>query len=228
MNTLTPVKLEGRHVRLVPLALEHAEPLLRAADLGRDTYNLTRVPDSLDAMRAFIDEALGLQARGEALPFATLDRARDIVVGTTRFATFEHWRWPPGVPPLLPLPTGPDSVEIGWTWLAQPAQRTAINPDAKRLMLTHAFETWGVRKVLLKTDRRNLRSRTAIERLGARLDGVLRAHMPAYDGEVRDTAFFSILASEWPALKMGLEARLARKDLTPLPLSQRERGALPG
>jgi RimJ/RimL family protein N-acetyltransferase len=98
-------------------------------------------------------------------------------------------------------------VEIGSTWLTEEAQRTAVNTHAKLLMLTHAFEGWEVRRVMLKTDARNMRSRTAIERLGARFDGVLRAHMPAFDGAVRDTAFYSILAAEWPDVRTGLRER---------------------
>ena len=104
----------------------------------------------------------------------------------------------------------PDAVEIGSTWLAPSAQRTAINTHAKLLMLTHAFEAWAVLRVTLKTDARNLRSRAAIERIGARFDGVLRAHMPAFDGGVRDTAFYSIVAVEWPELRRALLDRVLR------------------
>ena len=100
-------------------------------------------------------------------------------------------------------------MEIGWTWLAADAQRTAINTEAKLLMLGHAFEAWRVRRVNLRTDSRNLRSRAAIERLGAKLDGILRAHMPASDGGVRDTATYSLLATEWPQAKERLAGRLA-------------------
>jgi RimJ/RimL family protein N-acetyltransferase len=208
MSRLPPVTLEGRFVRLEPLAPSHTEPLLQAASADRATYAFTRVPASLEAMRAYVDEALDLQARDEALPFATLDSRQSTVVGTTRFASIEFWKWAPGVTPKPPCPAGPDSVEIGWTWLAASAQRTAINTEAKLLMLTQAFETWGVRKVMLKTDRRNSRSRSAIQRIGGTLDGVLRSHMPAYDGEVRDTALFSILSAEWPAAKAKLQTRL--------------------
>ncbi len=211
MDPVTPVTLEGRVVRLEPLGLAHVEPLLRAAQVDRSTFGLTNVPATLEAMHTLVADAMALQARGEGLPFATVDRVRGVVVGSTRFATFERWRWPPGVAPAEPLPLGPDAVEIGWTWLSQPAQRTAINPEAKLLMLTHAFEAWRVRKVVLKTDRRNARSRAAIERIGAKFDGVLRAHMPAYDGGVRDSAFFSIVASEWSGAKAALQQRVASK-----------------
>ncbi len=101
-------------------------------------------------------------------------------------------------------------MEIGWTWLAADAQRTALNTEAKLLMLAHAFESWRVVRVNLRTDARNARSRAAIERLGARLDGILRAHVPASDGGVRDTTTYSLLAAEWPAAKARLEARLSQ------------------
>jgi N-acetyltransferase len=127
------------------------------------------------------------------------------VVGSTRFMNIEHFAWK--VPSDLQRNEDAiDAVEIGATWLGAEARRTAINTHAKLLMLTHAFETWQVRRVTLKTDSRNARSRNAIERLGARLDGILRAHMPAFDGAVRDTAFYSILCDEWPAVGERLRA----------------------
>jgi RimJ/RimL family protein N-acetyltransferase len=150
-------------------------------------------------MRDYIDVGLADHARGVSVPFVTCDSRTGRVVGSTRFMNIERWVWP--VPSALQRPPDEiDAVEIGATWLAPDAQRTAINTHAKLLMLTHAFETWQVRRVTLKTDARNVRSRRAIERLGARLDGVLRAHLPAFDGAVRDTAFYSILHEEWPAL----------------------------
>jgi RimJ/RimL family protein N-acetyltransferase len=124
------------------------------------------------------------------------------VVGSTRFTSIETWRWSGEPPP--PVPGGPDVVEIGFTWYAERAQRTALNTEAKLLLCTQAFEVWGVRRVMWKTDARNERSRAAILRLG-----VLRAHRPAADGQtVRDTAFFSMLRDEWPEAKRRLEARL--------------------
>jgi len=209
MNRLQRVTLVGRFVRLEPLEPAHVDGLVAAASGSRDTYALTSVPATHAEMDAYIVEALAMYEREAALPFATVERASGAVVGSTRFCSVEFWRWPEGVPPAAPLPRGPDSVEIGWTWLAARAQRTAINTETKLLMLRHAFETWGVRKVFLKTDRRNARSRAAIERIGGLLDGVLRAHMPAYDGAVRDTALYSILAAEWPACAARLEERLA-------------------
>src|SRR5207302_6292315 len=129
------------------------------------------------AMAAWIDLALAEAARGQAVPFATVDKERGRVVGSTRFANLERWQWVH--PPVEPRALGPDAVEIGWTWLAQSAQRTYVNTEAKLLMLTHAFEVWRVRRVTFKTDARNARSRANIERVGARLDGIWRAHMPA-------------------------------------------------
>jgi RimJ/RimL family protein N-acetyltransferase len=137
-----------------------------------------------------------------------VDAVTSTVVGSTRFFNVERWRWPPGHTAQRP-PDRPDAVEIGWTWLAAAAQRTPINTEAKLLLLTHAFEAWGCHRVTLKTDSRNQRSRAAIERLGAKLDGIVRAHMPAVDGPIRDTALYSIVAAEWPAIKARLQQRLA-------------------
>lgn len=206
MTPLAPLTLAGRHVRLEPLAVEHAAALLRAASGSRATYALTLVPRDEVEMRAYIDAALEEQRQGAGLPFVVRDAAGD-VVGSTRFTSVETWRWPGEPPP--PVPGGPDVVEIGFTWYAERAQRTALNTEAKLLLCTHAFEVWGVRRVMWKTDARNERSRAAILRLGAKFDGVLRAHRPAADGRsVRDTAFFSMLREEWPEAKRALEARL--------------------
>jgi N-acetyltransferase len=199
---LFPVTLDGRRVRLEPLAHAHAAPLVAAADESRATYHLTHVPADAAAMAAWIDHALAEAARGQAVPFATVDKERGRVVGSTRFANLERWQWVH--PPVEPRALGPDAVEIGWTWLAASAQRTYVNSEAKLLMLTHAFEAWRVRRVTFKTDARNARSRANIERVGARLDGIWRAHMPAADGGIRDSAFFSMLASEWPAARERL------------------------
>ena len=200
-----PLTLEGTHVRLEPLALAHVPALAGAASGPRGTYALTWVPEGEAAMLRYVEEAIALREGGAAVPFATVQRATGRVIGSTRFFNFEYFRWPDGV---RAAPQPPDAVEIGWTWLAADAQRTAANTDAKLLMLTHAFESWRVLRVNLRTDARNARSRAAIERLGARLDGILRAHLPAADGGVRDTATYSLLASEWPAAKARLSARL--------------------
>jgi N-acetyltransferase len=205
MKILESLVLTGRHVCLEPLQPEHAPALLAAANESRATYAFTLVPSELSGMQAYVATALAEQERGESVPLLVRDGA-GAVVGSTRFMSIEHWRWPG--PPPEPVPVGPDALEIGFTWYAERVQRTALNTEAKLLLCTHAFERWRVRRVLWKTDARNERSRTAILRIGARFDGVLRAHRPGADGGVRDTAFFSMLASEWPEAKLGLLRRL--------------------
>jgi RimJ/RimL family protein N-acetyltransferase len=209
MLPVRPVTLADSVVSLEPLSPDHAEGLSRAASGSRATYLLTRVPDGLEAAREYVRAALDEQARGVSVPFATRDARSGRIVGSTRFMTIERWAWPAPYGSEERPAGRADVVEIGATWLAPEAQRTAINTHAKLLMLIHAFEAWEVRRVMLKTDARNARSRAAIERIGAKLDGVLRAHMPAFDGAVRDTAFYSILAAEWPEVRARLEARIA-------------------
>ena len=208
MMPLSAVTLAGRHVRLEPLSKAHLPGLLEAALGPRATFSLTSVPADEASMRAYVDFAQSQFEAGQALPFATIDAARNRVVGSTRFAALERWTWPAGRPAPEPA-VDFEVAEIGWTWLAPSAQRTPINTEAKLLMLTHAFEVWKLRRVMLKTDARNARSRAAIERIGARFDGVLRAHMPSFDGGIRDSAFYSILAAEWPEAKARLLAKLS-------------------
>ena len=208
MPVLEPVTLIGRHVRLAPLTRAHVPALVSAAVSGpRDSYAFTNVPATEGAATAYVDEALALHGAGRALPFATIDAGSGRVVGSTRFLNVEFWTWPAG----NPLQRGeqlPDVVEIGATWLAPAAQRTAINTEAKLLMLAHAFEVWRVHRVSLVTDSRNMQSRNAILRLGARFDGILRGARVAFDGVIRHTAAYSILEAEWPAVKAGLRAKL--------------------
>ena len=205
---LDPVILEGRHVRLEPLEWRHLPALVAAASGRRDTFRLTTTPDGEPQAREYVTAALDAQAAGNGLPFATVSLALGRVVGSTRFGNLERWPWP--VDHASARTDGaPDAGEIGWTWLAEEAQRTAANTEAKRLMLALAFETWGFHRVTLKTDARNTRSRAAIERLGARFDGVIRAHFPAVDGALRDSAIYSILAAEWPSVRASLDARLS-------------------
>lgn len=207
MSALPAATLQGRFVRLEPLSPAHLSGLVAAATGPRDTFGLTSVPLNEAEMREYIEDAAARHAAGEALPFATIDRSggEPRVVGSTRFSNAERWSWPFGY--AADRPAGIDAIEIGWTWLAPSAQRTVVNTEAKLLMLTHAFEVWRVRRVTLKTDARNTRSRAAIERIGGKLDGVLRAHMPAFTwepGEVRDSAIYSILSAEWPGVKERL------------------------
>jgi RimJ/RimL family protein N-acetyltransferase len=206
-NVLTPIILDGRHVRLEPLALAHVPGLLAAASGPRETFGFTTVPADEEEMARHVAGLLRAHANGTALPFATVDRSTGRVVGSTRFLNVEFWDWPAG----SPFQRGahvPDVVEIGGTWLAQSAQRSGINTEAKLLMLTHAFETRRVHRVSLVTDARNTRSRNAILRVGARLDGILRAVRVAADFTIRDTAVYSIVEREWPDVKARLAARL--------------------
>jgi RimJ/RimL family protein N-acetyltransferase len=207
MQPLVPVTLTGRHVRLEPLALAHVPGLLDAATGPRETFLWTFVPAAEQAMHAYVETALRDQAEGKGVPFASVDVATGKVLGSTRFCNVERWPWPPDSPRLRP-PGYADAVEIGYTWLHPSSQRSAINTEAKRLMLAHAFEVWEVHRVTLKTDERNARSRAAIERIGGRLDGLLRGHMPGSDESVRTSAVYSIMAGEWPAVRAKLDAML--------------------
>jgi RimJ/RimL family protein N-acetyltransferase len=205
MKLLAPLHFAGRHVRLEPLELEHAPALLAAASEARGTFGFTLVPADLAGFEAYVRGAHAERDRGESMPFVVRD-ATGTIVGSTRYMMIEHWSWPGA--PAEPAPSGPDALEIGFTWYAERVQRTALNTEAKLMLCTQAFDVWGVRRVTWKTDARNLRSRAGIERLGAKLDGVLRANRAAADGVVRDTAFYSMLRSEWPEAKAKLAARL--------------------
>ena len=201
--------LEGQHVRLEPLAERHLADLLPLVQGPRETFAVTWVPRDEAGLRQYLEVALEEQRLGVSLPFATVDRRRGKAVGSTRFMTIDFWAARPGS--ALARPPGvPHAVEIGHTWLGPQAQRTALNTEAKLLMLGHAFQRWEVLRVTLKTDARNVRSRTAIERLGCKLDGVVRAHSPSADGGPRDVALYSMLAGEWPEVRVRLDARLAR------------------
>ncbi len=206
MPLLPSPTFHGRHVQLEPLAPAHAPALLEAANQARGTFAFTLVPADLGGFEAYVATAIAERDRGESVPFLVRDGS-GAIVGSTRYMLIEWWSWPG--PPAEPVPSGPDALEIGFTWYAERVQRTALNTEAKLLLCTHAFDGWGVRRVTWKTDARNLRSRAGIERLGARLDGVLRANRAAADGVVRDTAFYSMLRSEWPEARARLTARLA-------------------
>ena len=204
MDVLAPLVLRGPTVTLRPLSLDDAGALAAAAAESREPYAFTRVPDGVDDARRYIEGALAdRQTRGR-LAFATL--WQDRVVGSTSYLGAERWPWPAGSP--LQRSDRPDVVEIGATWLAASAQRTRCNTEAKLLMLSQAFDVWQVHRVSLKTDARNLRSRRAIERLGALFEGIRRADMPGSDGTVRDSAYYSIVRREWPHVRTRLEAAL--------------------
>ena len=207
----TPPVLLGAHVRLEPLSPDHVDGLVVAATGDRASFGYTVVPDDRASMADYVAGALRHAAAGDQVPFATVSLALGRVVGSTRFYELEPWDWAGISPGAVPVPAvgSVDRVSIGHTWLDPAAQRSPVNTEAKLLMLDHAFVAWGVRAVRLQTDARNTRSRTAIQRLGCSLDGVLRADRPAADGTVRDSAIFSMLADEWPAARSILVARLA-------------------
>ncbi len=208
---LEPFTLEGPRVRLEPLNESHIPALVEAAALDRSNYQWTYTPDGLDQMVEYVQDARTKVASGAHVAFATVRRGADpdgsdLVVGATRFCEMAFWQWPPGA--SHQRQGIPDVVDIGFTWLAGPAQRTHVNTEAKLLMMTHAFEGWEVHRVALQTDVRNRRSWAAIERIGGQLDGIMRADRPGSDDTVRTSARFSIVASEWPDVKARLTARL--------------------
>jgi len=204
---LKPIDLQGRYVHLIPLSMDHARELVNAANISRKTYQFTLVPHDLESARNYIQKALDSYQQGSALPFAIADKSMGRIAGSTRFLNIEYWDFPEGH--ALRRPEGvPHVVEIGATWLGEPYQRSGMNTDAKLCLLTHAFEVWNVLRVALKTDARNAQSRANIERIGAKLDGVIRAHMASFDGGIRDSAFYSILQAEWPELKIRLQSKL--------------------
>ena len=200
---LEPFTLEGRHVRLVPLTVDLAPALTAAADRDRSSFGFTAVPDSVPAMEDYITGLLADAARDSVVPFAQVRVADGTAVGCTRFMNMVWWAGR----------DTPVEVEVGGTWLATDAQRSPLNTEAKLLLLRHAFEVWHVGRVAVCTDARNERSRAAIERLGASLEGILRNHRPSAGhattaGTLRDTAAYSIIDREWPAIRSALESRL--------------------
>lgn len=193
---LTPVILAGTTIRLEPLGLHHLDGLA-AVGLDAPLWTLTQSRvESREDMRAYVEAALAEQRAGAALPFATVEQATGTVVGSTRFGSVSHEH---------------RRLEIGWTWIGLPWQRTAVNTEAKFLMLRHAFEGMGARRVELKTGSSNTRSRQAILRIGATEEGTLRQHMIRPDGSSRDSVYFSVIDVEWPAVKARLEGMLEER-----------------
>ena len=196
LNIVLPLTLEGSVVRLEPVRREHAELFWEIAK--NDLDDIFRwIPYSMktpDDFRRLIDKAFEEQERGESIVFATVERASGRVIGSTRFMNIDRIN---------------RRVEIGSTWIAPSWQRTAVNTEAKHLMLRHAFEGWGCMRVELKTDALNQKSRNAILRIGAKEEGTLRRHVLTWTGRVRDSVYFSILDSEWPEAKAKLEVMLA-------------------
>ncbi|HEY5330289.1 MAG TPA: GNAT family protein [Acidobacteriaceae bacterium] len=193
----------GRRIRLEPLEHRHVDGLVAAAAVDTSIYRWSLVPQGEDAVTRYVDIAIAWREAGTAVPFAIVRADDGAVIGSTRFWAMERWSWPEGHAQYGR--STPDVCEIGYTWLTAPAVRTAVNTEAKLLMLAHAFEVWRVWGVCLHTDERNERSRAAMERMGARLDGVLRAHRMASDFTPRDSARYSIIAAEWPDVKARLE-----------------------
>jgi RimJ/RimL family protein N-acetyltransferase len=190
---VTPVTLEGRNVRLEPLRRDHLAGL---AEVGLDAELWRWIPTAVrtkEEMAAYIETALQEQERGVSLPFALLEKTTERAIGSTRYGNIDrtHHR-----------------VEIGWTWVARDWQRTAVNTEAKYLLLRHAFESLCCMRVELKTDSLNERSRAAILRIGAKEECIFRNHMVTSSGRIRHTVYFSIIDSEWPAVKSRLEAKL--------------------
>lgn len=200
------VELTGQHVRLEPLDLKHVEGLVAAAASDSSLYQWSPVPQGSAEAQKYIETALAWKAAGTALPFATVRLTDGVVIGSTRFWNIEHWAWPQGHDRHG---RGlPDACEIGYSWLTPSAIRTAANTEAKFLMLEYAFETWSTLRVCFHTDARNRPSRAALERLGAKFEGVLRSHRMAADFIPRDSLRFSIVAAEWPTVKERLIGRL--------------------
>jgi RimJ/RimL family protein N-acetyltransferase len=190
---VNPITLEGRYVRLEPLAMAHLAGL---AEIGLDEELWRWIPTAVrtkEEMAAYIETALKEQERGISLPFALVEKATGRAIGSTRYGNIDrtHHR-----------------VEIGWTWVGREWQRTAVNTDAKFLLLRHAFETLGCIRVELKTDSLNEKSRAAILRIGAREEGIFRNHMITASGRIRHSAYYSIVEAEWPAVKARLENML--------------------
>jgi len=207
--------LKGEHIRLEPLELRHADGLAAAATAEPELYRWTPVPQGAAEAREYIETALAWRDAETALPFAIVRPADGLVIGSTRFFNLERWPWPQGHE--RHDRTAPDVCEIGYTWLSSAAIRTAANTEAKLLMLRYAFEQWKVLRVCFHTDARNQRSRAALERIGGKFEGILRAHRLAVDNIARDSARFSIIAAEWPEVERRLsgflnQSRVGKED----------------
>ncbi len=202
MDWIAPLRLQGRHVTLVPLRPEHRDELVEAASDGA-LWELwyTGVPDP-DGMAADIAKRLASQEEGTMVPFTVTKTATGAVLGMTSYGHIDAVA---------------RRLEIGWTWYAARVQRSAVNTEAKLLLLGHAFETLDCIAVELRTHFLNQQSRRAIERLGARLDGILRHHQVAKDGTIRDTCVYSIIAPDWPAVRSHLDWQMKRPRPSGLP-----------
>ncbi len=199
--------LTGPHVRLEPLDPRHIDGLVAASAGDPSLYQWSPVPQNHADAATYVNTAIAWREAGTAVPFAIVQINDGIVIGSTRFFNIERWDWPAGHAECGRRVM--EGCEIGYTWLSPSALRTAANTESKLLMLQHAFETWQVLRVSLHTDVRNARSRAAIERIGGKLEGILRAHRMASDFIPRDSARYSIITAEWPEVKRRLTERLA-------------------
>ncbi len=189
-----PLTLEGNYARLEPLDFRHTEDLYaNGAEADLWEFLVRSQFSSVEDTKSWIEEALTGAKTGAEVPFAIVDRVSGTAVGSTRYMEISH--------PLRAL-------EIGWTWLGKDYRRTAINTECKYLLLGNAFEQWGASRVCFKTDGENLRSQKAIERIGAVREGVRRKVRIRWDGSIQDSVFYSIIDSEWPAVKKGLESKM--------------------
>jgi RimJ/RimL family protein N-acetyltransferase len=209
MITLLPL-LEGQHVRLEPLQRWHARGLAETSSVDPSLYRWSPIPQGEAEALAYIETALAQRDAGVTAPFVVLRIRDDAVIGSTRLWDLGWWPWPEGHP--RHGHEGPDVCEIGYTWLASSAIGTAANTEMKLLLLTHAFEVWEVQSVCFHTDARNERSRAALDRIGARFEGILRAHRLATDDRPRNSARYSITAPEWPGVKHHLQMLLAARE----------------
>lgn len=201
--TIAPVTLEGKGVRLVPMAHDHIDALFAAASFPAIWEHTGTSPlTTIDAMRRYVDTALRERDEERGIPFVTTDAGTGEVIGSTRFANFS---------------LSDRRVEIGWTWMRPDRQRTGINGEAKSLMLQHAFDVWGALRVEIKTDVRNSRSRAAIERIGGTCEGIFRQHMVVRDGRVRDTVYYSITDIDWRDPKHRAYRNAVSFGITPKP-----------
>lgn len=190
-----PVTLEGKRVRLVPMRADHLDALTEAGKFDELWKWTSNKANTRESMQEYMKPALAGADNGTTLPFVTVDIASERVIGSTRFANID---------------VDNRRTEIGWTWITPAFQRTWVNSEAKYLMLTHAFEVWRCVRVELKTDVLNAKSREAMVRMGATEEGTLRKHMLTYEGRYRDSIYYSVLDSEWPAVKARLEGFLER------------------
>ncbi|MEO8192421.1 MAG: GNAT family protein [Gemmatimonadales bacterium] len=190
-----PVVLEGKRVRLEPMQAGHLTALAEAGSY-EELWRWTQAKaDTRESMKAYMDVALAAAAAGVAMPFVTIDKASERIIGSTRFGNIDREN---------------RRVEIGWTWITPQFQRSHVNSGAKYLMLSHAFDVWGCVRVELKTDALNQKSRAAMLRIGAKEEGTLRRHMLTYGGRFRDSVYYSVLDSEWPTVRETLRSFVER------------------